>query len=96
MQKKCNSCGTTQTGQESIPLIAVELEATRKDRIIRMLIISLLITILIAVASNLAWVIYEHQYETVVETYEVEQKSNYGYNNCIIKEGTFRNGISEN
>lgn len=96
MSKKCNGCKTQNTETEKISLVSAECEATRQHKIIcRLIWVVVLLTVLLF-GSNLAWTLYESQFETFTETYEVEQDTEHGNNNCIIKGGEICNGTSEN
>lgn len=96
MSKKCNGCKTQNTETEKIPLVSAECEATRQHKIIcRLIWVVVLLTVLLF-GSNLAWTLYESQFETFTETYEVEQDTEHGNNNCIIKGGEICNGTPEN
>lgn len=96
MAKVCNGCSAC-TELKEIPLISAECEAVRQHNTIKLLIIGWIITVLILFGSNLAWIIYNAQYETVVETYEVdlEQTAENGDNTCIINGGECPYGETE-
>lgn len=80
---------------EQIPYIAFEAEMARMERIIRRLWALLLIAVLLLVASNVAWIEYERQFEGVTETtYEAESEA--GSNAVINGSGEVTiNGASE-
>mgnify|MGYP007122093843 CR=1 FL=1 len=80
---------------EQIPYIAFEAEMARMERIIRRLWALLLIAVLLLVASNVAWIEYERQFEGVTETtYEAESEA--GGNAVINCSGEVTiNGASE-
>lgn len=96
MSKKCTGCKTPNTETKQIPLVSAECEATRQHKIIKRLISVILILVLLLFGTNLAWIVYESQFQAVNETYEVEQDTEHGNNNCIIKGGEICNGTSEN
>lgn len=96
MSKKCTGCKIQNTETKKISLVTAECEATRQHAIIKHLIGVVLALVLLLFGSNLAWIVYESQFDTVYETYEVEQDTEHGNNNCIIKGGEICNGISEN
>lgn len=83
-----------------IPFIAYESEATRNHEITKRLILVITMLILLLFGSNLAWVVYTAQFETVIEAttenYSVEQDTKHGNNNCIIKGGEIINGEANN
>lgn len=101
MSKKCTQCKTTQTQNtetmKDIPLVSAECEATRQHKIIKLVVFGWIMTILLLFGSNLAWIVYESQFENVVETYNVdlEQDTENGNNNCIVNGGEICNGTSE-
>lgn len=64
-----------------IPFYAHEGEVTRLERINKRLWIAVLIVFAAFVLSNLAWLIYENQFEDVSYSYEVQQDSGEGGNN---------------
>lgn len=80
---------------EQIPYIAFEAEMARMERIIRRLWALLLIAVLLLVASNVAWIEYERQFEVATETtYEAESEA--GGNAVINGSGEVTiNGTSE-
>lgn len=97
MSKKCTGCKTQSTEtMKDIPLVSAECEATRQHSIIKRLISVVIILVLLLFGTNLAWVVYESQFENIVETYEVDQDTEHGNNNCIIKGGEISNGTPKN
>lgn len=95
MSKTCTHCKTkTQktVNAKKIPLIAAECEATRQQKTIIRLIGLCAVLALLLFGSNLAWIVYESQYEMVTETYDILQNTEYGDNNCIVKGGEIHNG----
>ena len=73
MSKKCTGCKTQSTEtMKDIPLVSAECEATRQHSIIKRLISVVIILVLLLFGTNLAWVVYESQFENIVETYEVD------------------------
>lgn len=97
MSKTCTHCKDKKEEMEKISLISAECEATRQHKIIKMIVIGWVITILLLFGSNLAWTIYNSQFETVTETYEVDllQDTEIGNNNCIVNGGEICNGTAE-
>lgn len=83
-----------------IPFIVYESEAIRNNSIIKKLILVIAILILLLFGSNLSWIVYMSQFENVVETtsesYSIEQDTEQGSNNCIIKGGEIINGKANN
>lgn len=60
--KTCDTCNAEKT---SIPYVVHEATATRLERINTRLWIVVLILIFALIASNLAWIIYENQFEVI-------------------------------
>lgn len=76
----CNGC-------RSVPYIVHEGVMVRLERIIRRLWLLLIILILLFVGTNIAWIVYENQFEEVVTQTEMEVQqdtegggSNYAVN----------------
>ena len=60
--KTCDTCNAEKT---SIPYVVHEATATRLERINTRLWIVVLILIFALIASNLAWIIYEKQFDVI-------------------------------
>lgn len=60
--KTCDTCNAEKT---SIPYVVHEATATRLERINTRLWVVVLILIFALIASNLAWIIYEKQFEVI-------------------------------
>lgn len=98
MSKKCTGCSKTpNTETKKIPLVSAECEATRQHSIIKRLIAVILILVLLLFGTNLAWIVYESQFENVIETYDIdlEQDTEHGNNNRIVNGGEICNGTPE-
>lgn len=101
MTKKCTNCKSktqnTATDLKEIPLIASECEAIRQHGVINRLIWVCVLLIVLLFGSNLAWTIYEHQFEVVEETYDIdlEQDTEYSNNNCVVNGGNVSNGTTD-
>lgn len=67
----------------------------RQERTIKRLWILLILVISLLVATNGAWLWYENQWE-VVETTEITQENDGGYNNYIGDDGDIYNGEADN
>ena len=65
-----------------IPYVVMEGVMARAERTIRRLWILCLIELALLASTNLAWIIYEHQFEAVTETttQEVQQDNSNGNN----------------
>ena len=97
MSKTCNSCGT-ESQNIVVPYAAHEIAIATSERHSRRLWIVILVLIGALIASNLAWIIYEAQFETVETTTEecdIEQDAEGGNNNSIINGGSIVNGEAE-
>ena len=90
----CETCKERQTQAEPIPFIAHESAMARMERTIKRLWILLMLMLLLLVGSNVAWIIYESQWE-VYETTEVTQENENGYNSCIGNDGDIYNGKAD-
>lgn len=78
----CSSCGK---GPEAVPYIAYEGAMARMERTVRRLWILAILLVFLLVGSNLAWIVYESQFEDVVtQTQEIEQSvDGDGYNQFV-------------
>lgn len=74
-----------------IPYIVYESEMTRSERNFKRLWVVVIILISLLVATNLCWLAYESQFETVEST-EITQENADGYNNYIGNDGDITNG----
>ena len=96
-EKKCNHCGTDKN-PDNVPYIAHESAMARSERNSKRLWIIILVLIVALIGTNLAWIIYESQFETVetiTEEYDIEQDAEDGNNNSIINGGSIVNGETE-
>jgi hypothetical protein len=78
----CNACTEKHKAAEPVPYIVHESDMARLERTIKRLWILLVLLIVLLVGSNVAWTIYESQfeYETVTEIdadQETEDGNNY-------------------
>lgn len=90
----CESCKEKQRMIEPIPFIAHESAMARMERTIKRLWILLMVLVVLLVGSNVAWIIYESQWE-VYETTEVTQENENGYNSYIGNDGDIYNGKAD-
>ena len=74
-----------------IPYIVYEAEMTRSERNFKRLWVVVVILISLLVTTNLCWLAYESQFETVEST-EITQENADGYNNYIGNDGDITNG----
>ena len=96
MAKTCNNCATEEMAV--MPIAQHEKDQNRLMSIIKSLIVVILVLIVLLVGSNIAWIIYESQFETVetiTEEYDIQQDAEGGNNNSIINGGSIVNGETE-
>ena len=72
-----------------------ELAFAFLERMVKRLWITTLILIFMLVGTNAAWLYYESQWETV-ESWEITQENEGGYNNYIGNDGDIVNGETNN
>lgn len=77
----CESCKKVQNAPESVPYIAHEASMARMERQAKRLWIAVLVLIVMLVATNGAWILYESQMETIYQ--EVTQEADTGTNNFV-------------
>lgn len=97
MANTCNNC--SQGAVVNVPYVVHESAMARMERTIKRLWILILVLIALLATSNVAWLIYEVQFDVVEETaeeYEVNQEANGGSNNSVINGGTIGDGETEN
>lgn len=95
MKKACNGCENLDGELVMMPYIAHEAEMTRADKDKKRLWIVILVLIFMLVGTNLAWLIYESQFETF-NSWEIEQHNENGYNNIIGNDGDIIYGDTNN
>ena len=91
----CETCAERKKQAEPVPFIAHESAMARLERTIKRLWILLIILVVLFVGSNVAWIVYESQWE-VYETTEVTQENESGYNSYIGNDGDIYNGKADN
>lgn len=82
----CNDCKEKQRQAEPIPYVAFESMKATMERTTKRMWVLLIILAALLVASNIGWIIYESQFETVTETtimQEVQQEAETGSNRFI-------------
>ena len=100
MAKTCNSC--ISKGAENfkdmppVPFAAHEAALARSERNSKRMWIVILVLILALIGTNLAWIIYNSQFETIEESTVVEQENSNGDNNYIGNNGDINCGETEN
>lgn len=79
--------------KKDVPYIVYESEAARHERTVKRLLTALLITILLMVGTNLAWLYVWNQYDISTESYTVENEDgNTNYLEAGMN-GEINNGI---
>ena len=94
MEKKCNNCKKEPTEMSKITMSSADWqrnEQRHEKREKRHWILEIILVALL-VFSNIAWIVYESQFETITEEYEIQQENNGGNNNSIINGGQITNG----
>lgn len=82
--KTCNGCGTDEIATITMSEGAWERHEERNKKLINKLIAVILVLVVLLVGSNVAWLVYESQFETVEATYqEVVQEADNGENNFV-------------
>ena len=84
MAHSCNNCGTDKKPSSVPYAVLVDFKETAKANSLKWFIICLVLIILL-VGSNIGWLVYESQFEDVVEitTQEVEQDAENGENHFV-------------
>lgn len=88
---KCETCSRNVNG--SVPIAVHENMRAQANVDKRRMFIIIIVLILALVGSNLAWVIYENQFED--ETTTVEMENDSGYVSYIGNDGRIYNGEIE-
>lgn len=79
----CNNCGTDKT-PANVPYVVHESAMARAERQSKRLVAIIILLIILLVGSNIGWLVYESQFETV-ESWEQEvvQEADNGENHFI-------------
>lgn len=95
MSQTCNKCKPADN--VLISYVVHESDMARSERTNRRLWVVVIILIATLIISNLAWIVYEYQYQqTEIERYNIEQEaSGNSINNSIIGRGDI-NGKAAN
>jgi hypothetical protein len=86
----------------SVPYVVYESEAARHERTVKRLLVALLVSILLMVGTNLAWLYVWNQYDISSETYTIESDSDSNANYLdsgtkgVINNGIENSGEAEN
>ena len=98
MAKTCNGCGSEGMEMTKVTMSSADWqrnEQRHEKREKRHWILEIILVALL-VFSNIAWVVYEAQFETVEESTVVEQENDNGDNNYIGNDGDINYGEAEN
>ena len=68
--KECKENKVVMNTPENVPYIVHETAMARNERNVKRLVVALIIAIVLAFATNVGWLIYESQYETVDYSYD--------------------------
>lgn len=90
----CSDCKENRLATEPVPYIVHEAALARLERTIKRLWILALVAVALLVATNMAWIWYEGQME-VIESTEITQENENGYNNFIGNDGDIYNGEAD-
>lgn len=77
--------------QDNLAYIVYEAAMARGERTIKRLFVIVILLIVLLVGTNAAWLYYESQWD-IVESWEVVQENDGGYNNYIGNDGDIING----
>lgn len=92
----CGNCnGKDKNTPENVPYLVHEMEMARAERTIKRLWITTLVLIFMLVGTNAAWLWWSNQWGTV-ESWEITQENDGGYNNYIGNDGDIVNGEADN
>ena len=86
--KDCKEKRTTAIVPESVPYIVHETAMARNERTVKRLVVALIIAIVLAFATNVGWLIYESQFETITYEQDGEGINNVNYG----EQGDLNNG----
>ena len=71
--ENCESCKKSQNAPESVSYIVHESSMARMERQVKRLWITVLVLIVMLVATNGAWILYESKFSDIETTIEAEQ-----------------------
>jgi len=80
--------------KKDVPYIVYESEAARHERTVKRLLTALLITILLMVGTNMAWLWVWNQYDFSSESYTIETDEQSNAN--LLGAGANENGVITN
>ena len=71
--KECKEKRMEVNTPENVPYIGHEAAMARNERHVKRLVVALIFAIVLAFATNVGWLIYESQYETLDYSYDYTQ-----------------------
>ena len=71
--KECKEKRMEVNTPENVPYIVHEAAMARNERHVKRLVVALIFAIVLAFATNVGWLIYESQYETLDYSYDYTQ-----------------------
>ena len=93
--KTCNGCGADEIATVTMSEGAWERHEERNKKLINKLIAVILVLVVLLVGSNVAWLVYESQFQEIVTTEEIIVESeDDGIANYIGNDGDIYNGES--
>lgn len=75
----CESCKNVKNEPESVPYIVHESSMARMERQIKRIWITVIVLIVMLIATNGAWIWYESQFSDIETTIEAEQDGEQRY-----------------
>lgn len=91
--KECKENKVVMNAPENVPYIVHEMAMARNERNVKRLVVALIVAIVLAFATNVGWLIYESQFETITYEQDGEGINNVNYGD----QGDLNNGAeSEN
>lgn len=94
MPKTCNGCGTDGIATVTMSEGAWERHEERNKKLINKLIAVILVLVSLLVGSNVAWLVYESQFETVENVEEVYIEAEQGEGTNIVGGGDVSYGTN--
>ena len=90
----CTTCKSKNHTTKTVPYLVYEAATARAERTAKRLCLIIVLLICMLVGTNVGWLIYESQFETVetVEEYTIQQDAESGNINSIINGGEIING----
>ena len=98
MAKICNGCGNDGVEMTKVTMSSADWqrnEQRHEKREKRHWILEIILVALL-VLTNIAWIVYEAQFETVEESTVIEQDNDQSDNNYIGNDGDINYGETEN